>query len=242
MKIEGFIKGGQLTEIEPEKVSLVKSPANKRRFILTKSAKWSVNEDEKGIFIDNERLESDNVLNLAVSGDDVYLELTDKPQEETKTMTKSEILKNLKDDLGIEVDEAVYDAMEPEKQEALTGMAVFSKAMAGQPVFRKSAAYFVKSATEPPAEEDQEEESQEEEISDDAENRIAALEAKVKELEEGKAEEPGEETPEPVTKADLKAVVDEVKKIAKSVRGKDSSETEVEKSEIEDPYPSIDLS
>lgn len=38
MRIEELIKDGQLIEIEPEKVSLVKSPANRRRFIFTKAA------------------------------------------------------------------------------------------------------------------------------------------------------------------------------------------------------------
>jgi len=43
MKIKGMIKGGQLIEIEPEEVSLVKHPANKRRFLFTKAADLEIN-------------------------------------------------------------------------------------------------------------------------------------------------------------------------------------------------------
>ena len=43
MNIEKLLKGGQLTEIDVEEVSLVGSPANSRRFLFTKAADFEFN-------------------------------------------------------------------------------------------------------------------------------------------------------------------------------------------------------
>lgn len=72
MTIAQLKKDGQLIEIEPEKVSLVKSPANQRRFIFTKAAdlKIEINSDQTfdgtKLIVNGEELEDVDGFNFSL--------------------------------------------------------------------------------------------------------------------------------------------------------------------------------
>ncbi len=286
MNIDKLIKGGILEEIEPEKVSLVKSPANQRRFIITKQANieftGSTDQTFDGttITVNGEELEdfesfhfsavnwsekdmeewgaipislSFSTKKSTVDGLDV-IETFSLHSEVKKTMEKSEILKATKESLGIELDEAGFDKLPVEKQKALEALAVFAPAMNGQPAFRDAVAVFAKSGTEvPEAEpetsnddppEDPPQDPPETPPADEkteADKRMDALEESLKEINQKLDKKPDESggdgnTAEPVTKADLEALANQLQlidtrqlAIAKAAGIKESSEIDIEK-------------
>lgn len=270
MNIEKLKKGGQLVEIEPEKVSLVKSPANQRRFIFTKAAnlEFSGSTDQTfdgtTISVNGEEVEDLDSFHLSVvnwSDEDmeewgatpVSMSFTrrlstedgmDKVEtfslhsEVKKEMEKSEVIKAVNEHLGIELDEAKFDKLPVEKQKALTGLATFSPALNGQPAFRDAISVFVKDATAEEAEpttpsEETPPETPPETPADDA--RLSALEASIKAINEKLDKDPdgadADNDTDPVTKADLEVLSKQLSAIAKNAGVKDSSETDVNKSE-----------
>ena len=62
MKMKDLEKGGQLIEIEPEEVSLVKHPAKKRRFLFTQAADLEIK-------IKTDQIPISMVINQAVRTD-----------------------------------------------------------------------------------------------------------------------------------------------------------------------------
>lgn len=248
MKIEELIKGGQLIEIEVDKVSLVKSPANRRRFIFTKSAGTGLTVNDDGTFWDGEKLDGCEAVNFSFSGDGVEVTFKGVPLEKDDTeMGKSELLKAMKDNLGIELDEATFDKMPIEKQKALTSLAVYSPALNGQPAFREGIALFVKAAIEPeeaPPAEPPETPPETPPADDEAEARLKAMEEELAALKTALADKGSETTePEPavVAKA-IKNIQKQVTAIAKAAGVKESSETDIEKDgKVEDLWPSIKL-
>lgn len=268
--IEQLIKGGILTEIEIDKVSLVKSPANQRRFVFTKQANiegsFSTDQtfDGTAITVNGEELEDLDSFHFSLvnwSDEDieewgaspVSMSFTTKKSSEggldvvetfslhsevQKTMKKSDVLKAMKENLGIELDEAGFDKLAIEKQKALEGLAVFSPALNGQPAFREAVTVFVKSGTEaePEAEVEEDRDADTKDTDETAEALATAAnierDAKIKLLEDKLAElsKPAEEpddtdtnagddaagddtASEPVTKADLAAFGKQLKVI-----------------------------
>ncbi len=295
MTIEELIKAKLLVEIEPEKVSLVKSPANQRRFIFTKAAdiefEGSTDQtfDGTSIKVNGEELKGLESFNFSLvnwSDEEIEdwgatpvsmswtireasedgldkVEMFSLHSEVSKNMEKSDVLKAMKEDLGIELDEAGFDKMPLEKQKALTGLGVFSKAFTGQPLFREAVTFFVKEGTTaepetppadppetppetPPATPPTDAEVAAQAIVEDAarDAKIKALEDKIAELSKPAEGEEGEEDPAAaVTKADLAAVLEVVDGIAKSAGSKQSGEIEIEKAagDPEDKWKSIKL-
>lgn len=178
MKIEDLIKGGILTEIEIDKVSLVKSPANQRRFIISKQANLEFTGstdqtfDGTTITVNGEELEDLHSFHFsAVNWSEEDMEEWGATPISLSFSTKksttdgldvietfslhSEVKKMEKSEifkatksLGIELDEAGFDKLPVEKQKALEALAVFAPAMDGQPAFRDAVAVFAKSGTE----------------------------------------------------------------------------------------------
>lgn len=280
MTIEELLKGGQLIEIEPEKVSLVKSPANQRRFIFTKAANLdiSINSDQTfdgtKLTVNGEELKDLDGFNFSLVnyGEEEMEEWGATPfsaywtlrqssedgldkvetyslhSEVKKTMEKSEILKAIKDDLGIHLDEAGFDKMSPEKQKALTNVAVFSKAFNGQPAFREGIAFFLKEGSaeeDPPADPPKDPPTEVPKPNDD--EWKAEIEASIKAINDKLDKKPDDPKPdedaaEPVTKADIESFKKALSGIAKAAGVKNSSEQDIKKgAEVKDEWPSIPL-
>jgi hypothetical protein len=273
MTIAELIKGGLLKEIEPEKVSLVKSPANQRRFIFTKAAELEFTGstdqtfDGTSISVNGEELEGLESFNFSLvnwseeemedwgavpvsmswtireaSEDGLdKVEMYSLHSEVKKTMNTSDVLKNAKDDLGVDLTEDQFDKLSPEKQKALNNVAVFSKVFQGQPVFRDAVSFFVKSGTEAEEEKPADPpndppETPPEAPKIDTEQIVAAIHEGFASLKKEPDKKPDESEPddnagEPVTKADLEGFQNQLSAIAKAAGVKESGETDFAKGE-----------
>lgn len=278
MTIEEMRKGGHLKEIEIDKVSLVKSPANQRRFIITKAEdlEFIIRTDRtfKGtsLTVDGEEIENLDGFYFSLSdyseedmeswgaspvsmtfttrkpsenGLDV-VEMVSLHSEVEKQMEKADVIKVIKE-LGIELDEAGFDKLSVDIQKACAGIAVFSKAMVGQPVFRDSVVALMKSATEMPTETEPNADTDPKPDPDadpkpdsdpnpdavtltDIQARLKALEEKAAKPSEGQKDPPDSpDDAQAVTKADIEKFTELLNATAKAAGVKQSGEIDINK-------------
>ena len=280
MNINKLLKGGQLTEIEVDEVSLVGAPANGRRFLFTKAAdmEFTIKTDQTfggtTISVNGEELEGLDSFYLSIndvskedqeewgatpvsgswslkesSADGVEQRTIFSLQsDEVKKMEKSDVIKLIKSDYGIDITEADFDALSDDKQVSLTGFATFSKAMP-EPFKKAQAtaiAEMVKADEKPPEETPAAGAETPPETPPEA--PAALTEESVKAMiAEALAEKNKPAEGEGAAESDIEKAVAkmqaDIAAIGKATNAKLSSETEVEKGgEAEDKWASIDLS
>jgi hypothetical protein len=281
MNTEKLKKGGQLTEIELDEVSLVKHPANGRRFLFTKAAELEIliKTDQTfggtSLTVNGEEVKNLEHYNFSLinwseedmeewgavpvsaswtvresSGDGVDQVSTFSLQStEVKKMETTEVIKLIKSEFGVDIDEAAYSALTAEKQTSLMAFATFAPGMT-EP-FKKAQTTAITALI---AKADAEETEGSEEV-DPVKAQLAAIQADLDALKAKAAEGSEEETDEdeeieetPDQMAEVQKMLDTFKSdleaIKKAAGMKDSAEKDLKiakGADEEDLWPSWDL-